>query len=95
MVELAEAQRPRRPAPARIYGRIAFDLPAARADEAGAIIVALGALGCEVGKQPRTPGAPLRSPRIARLTAYFDQANLVRLQRIVRTIQRRWSRFAR
>ena len=45
MVKLAEARRPRRPAPARIYGRIAFDLPAARADEAGAIIVALTAGG--------------------------------------------------
>ena len=87
MVKLAEARRPRRPAPARIYGRIAFDLPAARADEAGAIIVALGALGCEVGKLPRTPGAPLRTPRVARLTAYFDQANRVHLQRIASTIQ--------
>jgi ribosomal protein L11 methyltransferase len=84
---IAEAQRLRRPLKPRVYGRIAFDLPAARADEAGAAIVALGALGCEVGKLPRAADAPLRSPRIARLTAYFEDANQTRLRRLSGTIK--------
>ncbi|HUN56790.1 MAG TPA: 50S ribosomal protein L11 methyltransferase [Candidatus Binataceae bacterium] len=84
---IAQAQRQRRLDKARIYGRLAFDLPAARADEAGAVIVALGALGCEVGKLPRTVGAPLRSPRMARLTAYFAEANSARLRQMIRTIE--------
>jgi ribosomal protein L11 methyltransferase len=79
---IARAQRLKRPRKPRIYGRIAFDLPAARADEAGAAIVALGALGCEVGKLPRAADWPLRSPRMARLTAYFDDANQTRLRRL-------------
>jgi ribosomal protein L11 methyltransferase len=84
---MAQAHRLKRPAEAPIYGRIAFDLPATRADETGAVIVALGALGCEVGKLPRKAGASPRSPRMARLTAYFEQGDSAQLQRLVRTIQ--------
>ena len=51
---MPEAQRIKREVKPRRYGRVAFDLPAARADEAGAIIVALGALGCESAKLPET-----------------------------------------
>jgi ribosomal protein L11 methyltransferase len=84
---IAQALPSKRPFKARVYGLVAFDLPAARADEAGAAIVALGALGCEVCKLPRTAGAPLRSPRMVRLTAYFDDRNQARLRQILRTIE--------
>ena len=84
---IAQAQRSGRRRKRQVYGRIAFDLPAARADEVGSAIVALGALGCEVGKLPRAAEAPLRSPRMARLTAYFEDANQTRLRQISETIQ--------
>lgn len=84
---MAEISKIKRKFKGRSYGRIAFDLPSARADEAGAIIVAFGALGCESTKLPRTPGAPPRAPRIARLTAWFDETNQMRLGRMMKTIQ--------
>ena len=87
MLTIAEAQRPRRPARPLIYGCIAFDLQAAHADQAGAAIVALGGLGCEVSKLPRTAGAPLRSPSTVRVTAYFAQTSQAHLQRLVRLIE--------
>jgi ribosomal protein L11 methyltransferase len=84
---MGEAKRIKPKVKARSYGRIAFDLPAGHTDEAGAAIVALGALGCESSKLPRVASAPPRIPRIARLTAWFDETSPVCLKRIVKTIQ--------
>jgi ribosomal protein L11 methyltransferase len=86
-MEKAEAKHLMRKAKRRSYGRIAFDFPAMRSDEAGAVIVTLGALGCESTKLPRLPGLSSRMPRMAHLVAWFDETNPVCLERIVETIQ--------
>jgi ribosomal protein L11 methyltransferase len=83
----AEAKPVKRTVKRQSYGRIAFDLPSARADEAGATIVALGALGCECSKLPRAAGSPPRSARMARLTAWFEETNPLRLNRIAKIIE--------
>ena len=87
MSTIAQTEHLRRPRKPRVYGCIAFDLPATRADEVGVALVALGALGCQVGKLPRAADVPLRSPRMARLTAYFEEANQTRLRRLSGTMQ--------
>ena len=59
----------------RSYVRLQFDLPAAAADEAAALLVANHALGCEVSKIRPAHPAPARKPRQVRLKAYFDHLN--------------------
>src|SRR3984957_19103775 len=47
----------------RTYVRLQFDLPAAAADEAAALLVANRALGCEGSKLRPARPAPARAPR--------------------------------
>ena len=47
----------------RSYVRLQFDLPAAAADAAAALLVANRALGCEVSKLRPSHPAPARTPR--------------------------------
>jgi ribosomal protein L11 methyltransferase len=76
-----------KPKPQRTYVSLQFDLPAAAADRAAAILVANRALGCEVGKiRPARP-APPRSPRRVRLKAYFDRLNDADLKRVRHALQ--------
>jgi ribosomal protein L11 methyltransferase len=71
----------------RTYVRLQFDLPAADADAAAAILVANRALGCEVSKiRPPRP-APVRTPRQVRLKAYFDRLNDADLKRVRRALE--------
>ncbi len=66
------------------YVRLTFDVAAARADETAAILVADGALGCEVGAAPKIETDRRRAPRRVRLKAYFNRlaaADLARLRR--------------
>ncbi|MGD0288928.1 MAG: 50S ribosomal protein L11 methyltransferase [Candidatus Binataceae bacterium] len=71
----------------RTYVRLQFDLPAADADAAAAILVANRALGCEVSKiRPPRP-APMRAPRQVRLKAYFDRLNDADLKRVRRALE--------
>jgi ribosomal protein L11 methyltransferase len=71
----------------RTYVRLQFDLPAAEADAAAAILVANRALGCEVSKiRPPRP-APVRTPRQVRLKAYFDRLNDADLRRVRRALE--------
>lgn len=71
----------------RTYVRLEFDLPAADADEAGAILVANRALGCEVSKiRPPRP-APARRPRQVRLKAYFNRLTDADLNRVRRALE--------
>lgn len=71
-----------KPNPQRTYVRLQFDLPAAAADEAAAILVANRALGCEVSKIRPSRPAPARTPKRVRLTAYFDRLNDAGLGRV-------------
>ena len=80
-------KRAGRTAKGRSYGRIAFDIAASRADEAGAIIVGLGALGCEVGKLLRPASGLARRPKMVRLTTYFERSSPPQLQRLTRSIR--------
>jgi ribosomal protein L11 methyltransferase len=73
--------------PQRTYVRLQFDLPAAVADEAAAILVANRALGCEVSKIRASRPAPVRTPRQVRLKAYFDRLNDADLKRVRRALE--------
>src|SRR5579863_4571751 len=73
--------------PQRTYVRLQFDLPAAIADEAAAILVANHALGCEVSKIRPSHPAPVRTPKQVRLKAYFDQLNDADLKRVRRALE--------
>jgi ribosomal protein L11 methyltransferase len=66
----------------RTYVRLQFDLPAAVADEAAAILVANRALGCEVSKIRSSRPAPARTPPRVRLKAYFGRLNNADLKRV-------------
>jgi ribosomal protein L11 methyltransferase len=71
----------------KTYVRLQFDLPAAHADDAAALLVANRALGCEVSKiRPSLP-APKRRPRQVRLKAYFDRLNNSDLKRVRRALE--------
>ena len=65
----------------RTYVLLQFDLPAAHADAAAAILVANRALGCEVSKI-RSPRPAARRPRQVRLKAYFERLNDTDLKRV-------------
>ena len=67
--------------------RLQFDLAAARADEAAAILVANRALGCEVSKIRQSRPTPTRRPRQVRLKAYFDRLNDADLKRVRRALE--------
>jgi ribosomal protein L11 methyltransferase len=84
---MAEANSVKRNFKGRSYGRIAFDIAASRADEAGAIIVALGALGCEVANLPRPTAKPARRPKMVRLIAYFEHQSSAQLRRMAARIR--------
>jgi ribosomal protein L11 methyltransferase len=71
----------------RTYVRLQFDLPAADADAAAAILVANRALGCEVSKIRPTRPAPVRTPHQVRLKAYFDRLNDADLKRVRRALE--------
>jgi ribosomal protein L11 methyltransferase len=71
----------------RTYVRLQFDLPAAAADQAAAILVANRALGCEVSKIRPVHPAPARTPRHVRLKAYFDRLSAVDLKRLRRVLE--------
>ena len=71
----------------RTYVRLQFDLPAAAADEAAAILVANRALGCEVSKIRPPHPAPARTPRRVRLKAYFDRLDDAGLKRVRRALE--------
>jgi ribosomal protein L11 methyltransferase len=73
--------------PQRTFVRLQFDLPAADADAAAAILVANRALGCEVSKIRRSHPAPARKPRQVRLKAYFDRLNDAGLKRVRRALE--------
>src|ERR1700686_1202781 len=73
--------------PQRTYVRLQFDLPAADADEAAAILVANRALGCEVSKIRSPRPAPARTPRQVRLKAYFNQLSDTDLKRVRRALE--------
>jgi len=68
--------------PQRTYVRLQFDLAAADADEAAAILVANRALGCEVSKIRSPRPSPMRTPRRVRLKAYFDRLSDAHLKRV-------------
>jgi ribosomal protein L11 methyltransferase len=76
-----------KPNPQRTYVRLQFDLPAAHADAAAAILVANRALGCEVSKIRPSRPAPARTPRRVRLKAYFDRLNDADLKRVRRALE--------
>ncbi|MGA2409088.1 MAG: 50S ribosomal protein L11 methyltransferase [Candidatus Binataceae bacterium] len=78
---MAEAKNVKRNFKGQSYGRIAFDIAASRADEAGAIIAAIGALGCETGNLPRPAPGLARHPKMVRLTAYFEPQSAAQLRR--------------
>jgi ribosomal protein L11 methyltransferase len=65
------------------YAKVAFDTPAAMADEAAGVLVAAGALGCAVAGMS-LPGA--RPPAVVTLEAYFESASAARVERIGRTL---------
>jgi ribosomal protein L11 methyltransferase len=69
---------------ARLYIRVTFITPAAMADEAAGILVANGALGCEVTPPPLTVRAGKGSP--VGLNAYFERLSDPARQRITRTL---------
>jgi ribosomal protein L11 methyltransferase len=71
----------------RSYVRLQFDLPAAAADAAAALLVANRALGCEVSKLRPSHPAPVRTPRRVRLKAYFDRLNDADLKRLRRVLE--------
>jgi ribosomal protein L11 methyltransferase len=71
----------------RTYVRLQFDLPAAAADEAAALLVANRALGCEVSKIRPAHPAPVRRPRQVRLKAYFDRLSATDLKRVRRALE--------
>ncbi len=71
--------KPSRP---RIYVRLHFDTPAASADRAAAILVAHGALGCEVAKIHPSRPTLARRPRRVRLKTYFERLGAARLRRV-------------
>jgi len=73
--------------PQRTYVRLQFDLPAADADQAAAILVAHRALGCEVSKIRSPRPAAARKPRQVRLKAYFDRLNDTDLRRVRRALE--------
>jgi len=73
--------------PQRTYVRLQFDLPAADADKAAAILVANRALGCEVSKIRQSHPGPARAPRQVRLKAYFDRLNEAGLKRVRRALE--------
>jgi ribosomal protein L11 methyltransferase len=73
--------------PQRSYVRLQFDLPAAAADEAAALLVANRALGCEVSKLRPSHPAPARTPRRVRLKAYFDRLTDADLKRVRRVLE--------
>ena len=66
----------------RVYVSVAFQVPRAMADDAAAILIADGALGCEVGKIiGRAPTAnSARNPVMLR--AYFDRIRPATLKRL-------------
>jgi ribosomal protein L11 methyltransferase len=76
-----------KPNPQRTYVRLQFDLPAAAADEAAALLVANRALGCEVSKLRPPRPAPARQPRRVRLTAYFNRLSDSGLERVRRALE--------
>lgn len=76
-----------KPRPQRSYVRLQFDLPAAVADEAAALLVANRALGCEVSKLRPAHPASARTPRRVRLKAYFDRLNDADLRRVRRVLE--------
>lgn len=71
----------------RSYVRLQFDLPAAAADEAAALLVANRALGCEVSKLRPSHPTPARTARRVRLKAYFDRLNDADLKRVRRVLE--------
>ena len=71
----------------RTYVRLQFDLPAAAADEAAALLVANRALGCEVGKLRPLPSTARRGPRRVRIKAYFDRLSDAGLKRVQRALE--------
>jgi ribosomal protein L11 methyltransferase len=71
--------KPSRP---RTYVRLHFDTPAASADRAAAILVAHGALGCEVAKIRPSRPVLARRPRRVRLKTYFERLGEGRLRRV-------------
>jgi ribosomal protein L11 methyltransferase len=73
--------------PQRTYVRLQFDLLAAHADEAAAILVANRALGCEVSNIRPSHPAPARTPRRVRLKAYFDRLNDTDLKRVRQALE--------
>jgi ribosomal protein L11 methyltransferase len=76
-----------KPQQQRSYVRLQFDLTAAAADEAAALLVANRALGCEVSKLRPSHPTPARTPRRVRLKAYFDRLNEADLKRIRRVLE--------
>jgi ribosomal protein L11 methyltransferase len=64
------------------FVRLTFELPAARADEAAAIVVAHGGLGCETANAPRRADASKRAPRRALLKCYFDRLSAREIARL-------------
>lgn len=80
-------QNPPGPAPERprrkpSYMRLTFELPAARADAAAALMAAHEGLGCEVAAAPKRPAAGPRTPRRVLLKAYFKRLPAARLARL-------------
>ena len=63
-----------------------FKVPAAAADDAAGILIAYGALGCEVKKVP-APRGPRRAKKAVLLHAYFKRLTSVALRRIVAILQ--------
>jgi len=63
------------------YTCVVYETPAATADDAAGIIVAHGALGCEVRKIA-TPRLLPRKKKLVRLHAYFERPSSATLRRI-------------
>ncbi len=85
---LKQSERPApRTRPRARYVRVTVELPAARADEAAAIVVARGGLGCETTIAPKPPEAPKRAPRRVLLKCYFDRLSAPDLARLRRALE--------
>lgn len=63
------------------YTLVVYETPAAMADDAAGIIVAHGALGCEVRKIT-SPRLPIRKKKLVRLHAYFERITPAALERL-------------
>ena len=67
---------------ARSYVRVAFEIPAAMADDAAGLLVELGALGCAVGGDYRSA----HRHSTLEVQAYFEKLTALRLASIRRTL---------